>query len=192
MQGGEEVLVEVQDTRQNTFEERLAGIENALRPYRRYIYLGFAVLGALMVSITAIVLFAIYQRLQPAPPVEEANLPFPALVSLPGGLNFSLERGELVNGEWNPEGAEWLEGTEICRWIAIPWSRQMEAVIRTLNPDDPIELTMSNNDRLEYHVYSLREVRFDELQSLETDTPCLLLVLANSDSDMRWVLTALP
>jgi len=192
LQGDEEVLVEVQATRQNPFEERLTGIENALRPYRRYIYMGFAVLGALMVTIAAIVLFVIYQRLQPPEPVEEAALPYPTMMSLPGGLNFNLARGTLKDGQWNPRGPEWLEGTEVCRWIAIPWSRQMEAVIRTLNSNDPIELTMSNNDRLEYQVYSVQEVRFDELQSLETDTPCLLLILAKSDTDMRWVLIALP
>ncbi|HUG33815.1 MAG TPA: hypothetical protein VMJ90_03520 [Anaerolineales bacterium] len=192
LQGGEEVLVEVQATPQNPLEERLAGIENALRPYRRLIYMGFAVLGALMVTIAAIVLIVIYQRIQPQEPVPEPSLPYPTMMSLPGGLNFNLARGTLKDGQWNPSGPEWLEGTEICRWIAIPWSRQMEAVIRTLNANDPIELTMSNNDPVAYYVYSVQEVRFDELQSLETDTPCLLLVLAKSDTDTRWVLTALP
>lgn len=192
LQGDEEILVEVQATPQNPSEEGLTGSENALRPYRRYIYIGFAVLGALMVSITAIVLFVIYQRFQSGKPVEEVAVTYPTMISLPGGLNFNLVRGTLKDGQWNPRGPEWLEGTEICRWIAIPWSRHIEAVIRTLNSNDPIELTMSNNDRMKYYVYSVQEVRFDELQSLETDTPCLLLVLAKSDSDMRWVITALP
>ena len=192
LDGGEEILVEVQATRPNTYDERIKGFENALRPYRRMIYLGFAVLGAVLVAIAAIVLFAVYQRLRPVQPVEQANLPYPTQVSLPGGLDFFLERGVLNDGQWNPGGPEWLEGTELCRWVAIPWSRQMEAVIRTLNPDDPIELTMSNNDRLVYRVYSLREVSVDELQELDTDTPCLLLILARADSDRRWVLTALP
>ena len=192
LDGGEEILVEVQATRQNTFDERLKGFENALRPYRRMVYLGFAVLGAVLVAVAAIVLFAVYQRLRPVQPVEQVNLPYPTQVSLPGGLDFFLERGVLNDGQWTPGGPEWLEGTELCRWVAIPWSRQMEAVIRTLNPDDPIELTMSNNDRLVYRVYSLREVSVDELQELDTDTPCLLLILARADSDRRWVLTALP
>jgi hypothetical protein len=192
LQGGEEVLVEVQATRPNTAEERLTGIENALRPYRRIIYAGFAVLGAVMVTIAAILLYYIIQRFQPAKPVEESNLPFPTAISLPGGLAFNLERGELDDGQWNPQGPEWLEGTELCRWVAIPWSLQMEAVIRTLNPDDPIVLTMSNNDPLTYRVYSVRQVSVDGMQELDTGTPCLLLILAKADSDMRWVLTALP
>jgi hypothetical protein len=155
-----------------------------LRPYRD-IY--FVIAPALRVILGLI------ERNNIAVPVEQADtLPYPVGISLPGGLNFNLNRGELDNGQWNPTGPEWLEGTEICRWVAIPWSLQMEAVIRTLNPDDPIEVTMSNNDRLTYHVYSVQEVSVDKLQELDTGTPCLQLVLAKADSDTRWVLTALP
>ena len=113
-------------------------------------------------------------------------------LSLPGGLSFSLGKGALKDGEWNPQGPEWLEGTEVCRWVAIPWSTQLEAVIRTLNPDDPIELVMSNNDRLTYKVYSVQQLSNEELQNLPSDSPCLLLVLAKADTETCWVLTALP
>jgi hypothetical protein len=51
---------------------------------------------------------------------------------------------------------------------------------------------MSNNDRLTYYVYTVREVSVDELQELDTDTPCLHLVLAKADAETRWVLTAMP
>ena len=98
----------------------------------------------------------------------------------------------LQDGEWNPRGPEWLQGTEVCRWVAIPWSRQLEAVIRTLNPDDQIELAMSNNDRLVYRVDSVNELSNEELQAVPTDSPCLLLLLAKADTETRWVLTALP
>jgi len=193
LQGGEEVFVEVQSTRQDPLEERVTAFENALRPYRRYIYLAIAVLGAVMVVITGIVLINLYQRIQPPQPAEEVViLPHPVAMSLPGGLNFNLSKGTLEEGEWNPRGPEWLEGTEICRWVAIPWSRQLEAVIRTLNPNDPIELVMSNNDKLVYKVYSVRQLSNEELQKVDTNSPCLLLVLAVTDSEKRWVLTALP
>ncbi|HLO15268.1 MAG TPA: hypothetical protein VK206_10590, partial [Anaerolineales bacterium] len=88
--------------------------------------------------------------------------------------------------------AEWLQGTEVCRWVALPWSLQLEAVIRTLNPKDPIELTMSNNDKLVYQVYSVRQLTPEEMQKLDSNSPCLLLILVQPDSDKRWVLTALP
>lgn len=192
LEDGEEVFVEVEAKPQDPLEERLAAFENSLRPYRSYIYFGFAVLGVVMAVIAGAVLFNIYRQSRPATAVVDPNLPFPTSISLPGGLNFSLGKGALKDGAWNPRGPEWLEGTEVCRWVAIPWSRQLEAVIRTLNPDDPIELVMSNNDRLVYKVYSIRELSTEEMQNLPTDSPCLLLVLAKADSDMRWVLTALP
>jgi hypothetical protein len=113
-------------------------------------------------------------------------------VSLPGGWSFKLAKGSLVDGEWNPRGAEWLQGTEVCRWVALPWSRQLEAVVRTLNPKDPIELVMSNQDKLVYEVYSLRQMSAEEMQALDSNSPCLLIVLAEADTEKRWVLTALP
>ena len=192
LEGGEEVFVEVEAAKQDPLEERLAAWENALRPYRRYVYLGLAFLGLIMAVIASVVLFNVYQRNQPQVPTVVANLPFPTSMTLPGGLNFNLGKGSLQDGQWNPRGPEWLQGTEVCRWVAIPWSRQLEAVIRTLNPDDQIELVMSNNDRLVYKVYSVSELSNEELQEVPTDSPCLLLLLAKADSETRWVLTALP
>jgi len=192
LEDGEEVFVEVEAKPQDPLEERLAALENTLRPYRSYIYFGFAVLGVVMAVIAGAVLFNIYRQSRPAAPVVDPNLPFPTSISLPGGLNFSLGKGVLENGEWNPRGPEWLQGTEICRWVAIPWSRQLEAVIRTLNPNDRIELVMSNNDRLVYEVYSVQQLTNAELQDLKSDSPCLLLILAEAESETRWVLTALP
>jgi hypothetical protein len=98
----------------------------------------------------------------------------------------------LQNGKWNPRGPEWLEGTEVCRWVAIPWSRQLEAVIRTLTQEDKIELGMSNSDRVVYDVYSITQMSIEEMQELDSNSPCLLLVLAQADSDKRWVVTAIP
>lgn len=190
--GDEEVFVEVEATRQDPVEERLTAFENALRPYRTYINLTIAFLGIVMAVIASILLFNLYRASVPAKPAEVSNLPYPTAVSLPGGWRFQLEKGSLVDGQWNPRGAEWLQGTEVCRWVALPWSRQLEAVVRTLNPKDPIELVMSNQDKLVYEVYALHQMSPEEMQELDSNSPCLLIVLAEPDSETRWVLTALP
>ena len=192
LEGGEEVFVEVEASKQDPLEERLAEWENVLRPYRSYLYIGLALLGLIMAAIASVVLFNVYEQNRPQVPTVVSNLPFPTSMTLPGGLNFNLGKGSLQDGEWNPRGPEWLQGTEVCRWVAIPWSTQLEAVIRTLNADDPIEIVMSNNDRLVYKVYSVSELSNEELQEVPTDSPCLLLLLAKADSETRWVLTALP
>jgi hypothetical protein len=113
-------------------------------------------------------------------------------MNLPGGLAFNLGKGSLKNGRWDPRGPEWLEGTEICRWVAIPYSRQLEAVVRTLTREDQIELLMSNNDRLVYDVYSIDQMTIEDMMEASSNSACLLLVLAESDTDERWVVTALP
>ena len=194
LEGDEEVFVEVESRVQDPWEERLKALENAFKPYRRYINIAFALLGALMAVIAALLLYNAYQQFRPAEPTPVvSNLPYPTGVSLPGGWSFNLGRGALEqDGKWNPQGAEWLQGTEVCRWVALPWSRQLEAVIRTLNPNDPIELVMSNTDSIVYKVYSVRQLTSEEMLDLDSGSPCLLLVLAEADTDSRWVLTAMP
>lgn len=192
LEGGEEVFVKVESKVADPFEERLTAFENALKPYRWYINIALALFGVVVVVLVSLIMFNVYQQSQPQPTQQVSNLPYPTSVSLPGGWSFQLGRGTLQAGKWEPQGAEWLEGTEVCRWVALPWSRQLEAVVRTLNPKDPIELVMSNNDKFIYEVYSVRQLSLAEMQELDSNSPCLLLILTQSDSEERWVLTALP
>ena len=194
LEGDEEVFVEVESKPPDALEERVKAVENALTPYRRLINVGIVLLGLVMATAAALALYNIYEKsiAAQATPPPVSNLPFPELVSLPGGWTFQLGKGSLVDGKWDPKGAEWLQGTEVCRWVALPWSRQLEAVIRTLNPDDPVELGMSNHDTLVYKVYSIKQMSPEELLGLDSNTPCLLIVLAEPEAQKRWVLTAIP
>jgi hypothetical protein len=194
LEGEEEVFVEVESKPQDPFDERLKAVENAFKPYRRYINFALAFLGVVMAVIAGLIIYSVYQQSRPEPlVVEESTLPFPTAVSLPGGWSFNLGKGSLNNsGRWQPKGAEWLEGTEVCRWVSLPWNRQLEAVVRTLNADDPIELGMSNSDKLVYKVYSIQQMSPEEMQKLDSNKPCLLIMLADENAEQRWVLTALP
>lgn len=192
LEGGEEVLVEVESRPVDPMQDRLSAVENAFKPYRKYIYTALALLGVAMAVTASLILFNVYQQSRPTPVSQPSNLPYPTAVSLPGGWSFQLGKGTLQDGRWEPNGAEWLQGTEVCRWVALPWSTQLEAVLRTLNPEDPIELFMSNNDKLVYEVYSIRQLTPDEMQQLDSNSPCLLLILTQSGAEKRWVLTALP
>lgn len=192
---GEEVFVEVESKAEDQFEDRLKAFENALKPYRRYIYFGLTFIGVVALAIASLILYDAYQKSLPPETTQQGQaelLPYPVVMNLPGGLSFNLGKGTLQNGKWNPRGPEWLEGTEICRWIAIPWSRQLEAVVRTLTRDDSIELVMSNNDRIRYDVYSIEQLTIEEMQKRDSNSPCLMLVLAKADTDRRWVVTANP
>jgi hypothetical protein len=193
LEGGEDIFVEVEAKKSDPAEERWKAFENSLKPYQRYINYVIAFLGVVAIVLVSVLMYSFYLRNKPAEPVKAvSNLPFPTSMTLPGGLNFRLGKGALKDGTWNPRGPEWLEGTEICRWVAIPWSRQLEAVVRTLTQKDTIELGMSNNDKLTYNVYSIKEMTLVEMQKLDSNSPCMLLVLAKQDSDKRWVVTAMP
>ena len=193
LEGGDDVFTEGTTGDAEIAQERARAFENSLRPYRQQIYLAVAALGVVLALFVIGIMYTFYartQQLEPTPNVS--NLPNPVAMTLPGGLNFNLARGAIKDGKWNPSGPEWLTGTEICRWVAIPWSKQLEAVVRTLSPDDAIELVMSNNDRIAYNVYSIQELTLEEMQALDQNTPCLLLVLAEQDAEKRWVVTAKP
>jgi len=193
LEGGEEVFVEVEVRAEDPAEDRLKSFENSLRPYMRYINFGIAFIGVIVIVATSALLFDAYkQSLPPEPTKTVENLPYPVVLNMPGGLSFNLGRGTLENDRWDPRRPEWLEGTEICRWVAIPHSRQLEAVIRTLTPEDQLELVMSNNDRWSYDVYSRTQMSIEELQEISSNSPCLLLVLADVSTDTRWVVTAYP
>jgi len=192
LEGGEEVFVEVEAQAADPLEERLKTVENALQPYRSYIYMTFAFLGVVMAVIASFLIFNAYRQSREEPVQPVSNLPYPVAVSLPGGWSFNLGRGALQGGNWEPKGAEWLEGTEVCRWVSLPWNVQLEAVIRTLNPGDPVELVISNNDKLTYGVYSVREMTLAEIHEVDASTPCLLVILTGADTEERWVLTAIP
>lgn len=192
--GGEEVFVEVEAKAADPWQERRQSFENALRPYRRYFTFIFIFISLVMVVIVSISLYRVYQRSLPPPPVEEVvQLPYPVRMNLPGGLSFNLGKGSLdEDARWEPLGPEWLEGTEICRWIAIPYSRQLEAVVRTFSREDQIELVMSNNDTLTYTVSSINQLSIEEMQEIDSGSPCMMLVLAQADTEKRWVVTAIP
>jgi hypothetical protein len=194
-EGEEEVFVEVESKSPDQLDERLSAVENALKPHQRTINLAFAFLGIVMAAVAVFLLYNAYQRsmVQARPTPIPSDVPYPTTVGLPGGWQFALGRGSLTaDGSWNPSGAEWLQGTEICRWVALPYSRQLEAVVRTLNANDPIELGMSNHDKLTYNVYSVQQMSPAELLKTDSNKPCLLIVLAEPNAAKRWVLTALP
>lgn len=193
LEGGEEVFIEVEVKAEDPTEDRLKSFENALRPYKRYIYFGIAFIGIIVIIATSSLLYDAYRRsLPPEPTQETVVLPYPVMLNIPGGLSFSLGRGTLDDGRWDPRTPEWLEGTEVCRWVAIPYSRQLEAVVRTLTRDDQLELVISNNDRWSYDVYSITQMSIEDMQKIPSNTPCLLLVLADVKADTRWVVTAYP
>lgn len=143
-------------------------------------------------------IFDLYSGLTPYPEVvyldQLRKIVFPRRIALPDGQAFNLGEGNLRDGNWIPLSAEWLAGTEISRWVALPWSSELDKTIKELEPGDPIELTMSNSETLLFKVNSIQRMTMKELLSSDATKPSLLVIMygdLNTDEEF-WVITALP
>jgi hypothetical protein len=112
----------------------------------------------------------------------------PTGLELPGGWYFGLERNTLEDGKWKPQAAEWLEGSELPRVVAIPWNRQTEAVIQTFETGDELKLSFGNNDTIVYKVREVKRVEINDVSIFQNRRPSLVLVLYQENADQRWVI----
>jgi len=117
---------------------------------------------------------------------------YPTGLQLPGGWFFYLQQGEIKNNKWTPQTAEWMPNSTIRRVVAIPWSRQAEAVVQTLNTGDEIRVFMNNNDILNYYVEKVMQVDRDNIEILTDTEPSLAVILFKTDNSDRWVVIAKP
>ncbi|MDR3572764.1 MAG: hypothetical protein P4L50_02795 [Anaerolineaceae bacterium] len=135
---------------------------------------------------------AVIATTQPSAAVQSSkpNMPYPIGIQLTGGWIFALNRSSLVQGVWNPKSAEWLEGTQVRRVIALPWSRQTEAVVRSFQPGDQISLLFNNKQTIQYKVSEVRQVLESDVSVLSDTHPSLAVILYQSGSQQRWVVIA--
>lgn len=120
-------------------------------------------------------------------------IPEPFSVQFPGGWQFSLKSSRVPYPDWNPTQPEWLEGTQICKLIAIPWNIQIDAVYKTIVKGDAITLMLDNKDQYSYVVNKLETDSKDELiQKVNSPEPCLIIFLYKA-SAARWqVINSIP
>jgi hypothetical protein len=159
----------------------------------------FVLIGAGIVTILVLVsLPSIMRWLQPPTPAPAAavvpptsipmeGMPYPTGIKMTGGWFFFLQPSTITEGRWEPETSEWLDGSELRRIVALPWTRQLEAVVQSLVPGDTMELQMSNGDILTYLVEETTRVNRDDVSILSSNQPSLALVLYQQDAETRWV-----
>ena len=160
-----------------------------------------AMVSALLVIVVGAGLFLQFNRATVRPtelppvatdPVQEVEGPYPTGIELTGGWYFPLNPSTVIQGKWQPKGPEWLRGSEIRRMVALPWNRQLEAVIISLVPGDTLNLSFSNGEKLVYQVDRVERMMASSTSQLEDLSPSLLIVLALEDSTDRWLITCTP
>jgi hypothetical protein len=125
-------------------------------------------------------------------PSPIASPPVPVGLRLTGGWSFELGSGIMVDGKWNPTKSEWLIGTEVRRVVALPWNKQIAAVVQTFEPGDLLDLEMSNGDSFTYKVLTVSEIAVDDTSILYDIRPTLAIILNNPEAEKRWVVVAEP
>ena len=125
-------------------------------------------------------------------PIPSVGPPVPVGLRLTGGWHFDLASGVMVDGVWNPTKSEWLVDTEIRRVVALPWNKQIEAVVQSFDPGDLIELEMSNGDSFAYKVLTVSEVPVGDTSILYDIRPTLAIILIKPEAEKRWVVVAEP
>lgn len=121
-----------------------------------------------------------------------ANLPYPTGIELPGGWSFSLARSTFEAGRWKPAAAEWLDGTELRRVVALPWNEQTEAVFQTFMSGDAIRLMLSNGDMVEYTITSVERISAADTSIFTDTSPSMVVILYREKAEERWVVFSKP
>jgi hypothetical protein len=77
--------------------------------------------------------------------------------------------------------------------IAIPWTKQIDAVYKTLNEGEKLILTMSNKDETIYQIETLEISPVENLiEKLEKYKPCMIIFLYKENTLTSQVLITNP
>lgn len=106
------------------------------------------------------------------------------------GFSYVLGVGQVVNGEWNPQAAEWLADTDLHRVIAVPWEPNLANAVTTLRPGNLLTVRLRNGELAKYKISAVSRVQRQQIEVLAGRTPGLSVVLYGEPSDQRTVIIA--
>ena len=113
----------------------------------------------------------------------------PASVEI-AGFSYVLGVGQVVNGEWNPQAAEWLADTDLHRVIAVPWEPNLANAVTTLRPGNLLTVRLRSGELAKYKISAVTRVQRQQIEVLAGRTPGLSVVLYGEPSDQRTVIIA--
>lgn len=109
----------------------------------------------------------------------------PASVEIAGEA-FILSVGQPHNGIWLPQGAEWLEGSQVRRVIAIPYQADLMPKLETAV--GLIKLRLRSGEIVAYQVTQVGRYRRDQIEVLTDTAPSLILIVYGEVGDERLVI----
>jgi len=105
----------------------------------------------------------------------------PASIEIAGRL-FILARGVVKeDGSWQPQGPEWLNGTEVRRVFAIPYDQLGDAQVEV---SDPIYVRTRGGSVLTYLVRDVVRLQANQIESFFSLRPSLVVALPMAGGDV--------
>lgn len=110
-------------------------------------------------------------------PGEEANAP--ASIEIKGRL-FVLQQGKVdeKTGTWNPEGPEWLAGTEVRRVLTLPIAQVADLPVV---PGDQVTLRTRNGRVVVYPVTQVLQLTPNEIEAFMSLSPSVIVSLFDAN-----------
>jgi hypothetical protein len=105
----------------------------------------------------------------------------PASIEIAGRL-FVVSAGEVKDGQWIPDGPQWLKGTEVRRVFAIPYASLADAQIQ---PGDPIYVRTRGGQVITYRVRDVVRLLANQIESFVSLRPSLVVALPMSGGDVQ-------
>jgi hypothetical protein len=105
-----------------------------------------------------------------------------------GGVAFELTRSKLDNGEWLPVLAEWLDGSELRRVVAVPFSQEVGQAVARLKYGDILRLRLGSSEVVEYRLVDIARLTRHQIEVLSSLSPSLVIVLHSERASERYVL----
>jgi len=96
----------------------------------------------------------------------------PASIQI-GMTSFVLGRGRVKNGIWQPVQAEWLQGTEVRRVIAVP----RDGLEAPIERGDMLRVRTRSGAIVPYEVVEITEVQRTQIEALSSLEPSLVVIL---------------
>ncbi len=105
-----------------------------------------------------------------------------------GGVAFELTRSKLEDGEWHPVLAEWLDGSELRRVVAVPFSQEVGQAVAHLKYGDLLHLRLGSSEVVAYRLVDILRLKRHQIEVLSSQSPSLAIVLHSERASERYVL----
>lgn len=109
----------------------------------------------------------------------------PASIEIAGRL-FILARGQVdkENGQWKPQGPEWLAGTEVRRVFAVPYEALADAEIKA---GDALYVRTRGGQVLTYRVRDVIRLMANQIEAFVSLRPSIVVALPMGAGDVNSV-----